>query len=422
MEINAGQDQSEQNYLEDESNILGWDTSAFQDDHHVIISSCLFLLAALLVLSAVLENLHSKLGISWFPEVGICVTLGIITGGMLQLSKLQKLRDLQLLILEFDPTIFYFALLPPIIFSSGYHLRRRIFYANFGAILSLAFLGTIITISVISVGILLIETISFGLLKSPLSTMETIAFATLISSTDPISILSVISSLKVDQSLFYLIFGESTLNDAIIFVLYKITCSFIPPNSLNDTNSLSNIAIVAFIIIEKFLIISLASSILGYLCGIIAALIVKSQSSKLKFIVPIFLLTIYIPFYLCEMLQLSGIVAALFSGISARRYLKKNLQESTGNKSSLARNVVSIALKNLSHIAENCSFILLGVTATSRIFRINVTLSIATVLLCVIGRAVSVYPLLAIVIRHFSSFSSTPFVLRSALYFLPLHE
>jgi hypothetical protein len=42
-----------------------------------------------------------------------------------------------------------------------------------------------------------------------LSFIECIAFGSLLSSTDPVATLSIYSSLKVDPSLFYLVFGES---------------------------------------------------------------------------------------------------------------------------------------------------------------------------------------------------------------------
>ena len=55
--------------------------------------------------------------------------------------------------LGFPSSVFYFLLLPPILFNSGYHLKRSLMFGNFGAILSLSVLGTMISVFIVTVGI-----------------------------------------------------------------------------------------------------------------------------------------------------------------------------------------------------------------------------------------------------------------------------
>ena len=83
---------------------------------------------------------------------------------------------------------------------------------------------------------------------------------------------------------------------------------------------------------------------------------VKSVSAS---IVPVGLLlcaVVYVPFFLSEMLQFSGIVTVLFTGISARRYVNKNI---TDNVKILA----SCVFQLLSSLAETSCFALLGIAA-----------------------------------------------------------
>jgi len=47
------------------------------------------------------------------------------------------------------------------------------------------------------------------------------AFGSLISSTDPVAVLSIFKELNCDKNLFALIFGESILNDAMAIISYK---------------------------------------------------------------------------------------------------------------------------------------------------------------------------------------------------------
>ena len=59
------------------------------------------------------------------------------------------------------------------------------------------------------------------------SVMECVAYGALISSTDPVSTLAIFTEHRVDPSLFYLVFGESVLNDAVAITIFKVANSFI---------------------------------------------------------------------------------------------------------------------------------------------------------------------------------------------------
>ena len=83
-------------------------------------------------------------------------------------------------------------------------------------------LGTCISIAIVAGGIFLISrTTSLLSSATSFSMIECVAFASLISSTDPVSTLAVFQSLRVDPTLFYLVFGESVLNDAIAITVRK---------------------------------------------------------------------------------------------------------------------------------------------------------------------------------------------------------
>jgi len=47
--------------------------------------------------------------------------------------------------LPFDGTVFFYVCLPPIIFASGFNMRRRRFFDNIGYILLFGVIGTIVT-------------------------------------------------------------------------------------------------------------------------------------------------------------------------------------------------------------------------------------------------------------------------------------
>jgi len=51
--------------------------------------------------------------------------------------------------------------------------------------------------------------------------LECLIFGSTLSATDPVTIISIFNSYKVDPKLFSIIFGESLLNDAVSIVLYE---------------------------------------------------------------------------------------------------------------------------------------------------------------------------------------------------------
>lgn len=121
--------------------------------------------------------------------------------------------------------IIYYALLPPIIFEAGFTMRKRAFFANCGAVMLLAVVGTLVAIVV--AGLLLSAAVQAGLVPTAFTDNQLLLFASLISSTDPIATLGVLKALKTRPPLYDLIFGESALNDAlsiVLFNLFKVAC------------------------------------------------------------------------------------------------------------------------------------------------------------------------------------------------------
>lgn len=364
--------------------MFGWSKSSFVRDGHVVLSEYLLIFTSLMCSSFILQYFMGSIWKSKFlPGTGVSMLLGMIVSAIIRLSGgysiiQHKIGDdsFNPILLGFSSNVFFFGFLPPIIFNSGYHIKRRLFYDNFGGIISLALLGTCISTIIITIGLKCI-------LKS-FHIMECIAFASLLSSTDPVAILIVFTSLKIDPTLFYLVLGESILNDAICITLYNVTTKFITYEMMESDY---------FTLIIKFTICFTFSTIIGYVFGIFSAFLYKLIHFKNDEIVVVscFLCTIYIPFLLAEMLQLSGIVALLFTGIASRRYLNKNISYDCKKMASYMSTLIS-------HIAETACFSLLGLSVFSQNMScIDYRLIGGVILLCWLGRAFAVYPLLSMI-------------------------
>jgi NhaP-type Na+/H+ or K+/H+ antiporter len=123
---------------------------------------------------------------------------------------------------------------------------------------------------------------------------------------------------RVDPRLFYLCFGESVLNDAISIVLFYSFGKFVSIN--NDENNLG--AAFKKFLIDLFLNF-VGSSVLGSFGGACTGFIFKQIDMRHNRLVEIsvYVLLVYIPFLISEILNLSGIVTILFTGITANHTL-----------------------------------------------------------------------------------------------------
>lgn len=82
---------------------------------------------------------------------------------------------------------------------------------------------------------------------------------------------------------------------------------------------------------------------------------VKSISASIVPVGVLLCAVVYVPFFLSEMLQFSGIVTVFFTGIAARRYVNKNITDNI-------KIMASFVFQLLSSLAETSCFVLLGMS------------------------------------------------------------
>lgn len=119
----------------------------------------------------------------------------------------QYMGDLPQFFLFFPNNIFFMALLPPILFNSGYQLQRELFYRHFSPIALYSCLGTCVAAA--GSGAFLIAMKRLGLMGAfDPSNLELMTFGALIAATDTVSVVGVLQRMRVDPHLFSLVFGE----------------------------------------------------------------------------------------------------------------------------------------------------------------------------------------------------------------------
>ena len=301
---------------------------------------------------------------TFVSEAAVALIVGICAGGFLKVFHREE---------NFQISIFYDVLLPPIIFSSGYSMSRRWFFANIYKILAFALIGTCVSTAL--TGLML-----WGLAQTPamtvdLSMKESLAFGSLISATDPVTTLAIFQELKVESQLFYIIFGESVFNDAVAIVLFE---------TLKET--LTGEAISIEVAIGKFFFVFGSSMVVGCLLGCISALIMKyAKLGDLTVELVVILIFCYFPYLVGEVFSMSGIVAILFTGITMKHYTHRNM-------SIEAADLSEIAISLTASITETFVFLNLG-TSVWTMSKVNWTFVGWGLVVILIARAGQVYPL-----------------------------
>jgi NhaP-type Na+/H+ or K+/H+ antiporter len=396
---------------------------------YIGISACFSILCIGTVLSYSLQILAQRFPLyaKYFrlpTESWLWTVLGLVTGFALQFSSNRALVQVVKIVDDSFPSIFFTALLPPIIFESGYALDVASFRRSFWPALVLAGPGTIL--SALVIGLILFIT---GLMKLSVTFgfVEAFILGTIASATDTVSVLTTLEEGVVRQDVSSLIFGESVLNDAVALVMYRTLSVFQVRESAITIGSM-------FWGCFTFFTTFIFSSLIGITVGVLAALLFKhfrlntlrsddiqqtdrestptspiERSESLGALESNVLTderelsseverTLYtcIPFlsyFFAESCYQSGVVSALFCGIIMGKTAQLNISSGT-------RRFAKSFFRLLSNLFEALVFVYIGI-AFPQLFseQIQRHWSTAVILLvaCLIGRAAGVYACSALV-------------------------
>lgn len=278
---------------------------------HVLSKLVVVPLSGVLLITFTVANLMEKFEIAAIPESAIIIVIGVILGQILQQYAHFDFFESDEAYSRMNSTILNLLLLPIIIFSSSWSLRRQDFFSQFPYILLFAIAG--VALSTVVVGFLIYWTGSLGL-HSVKKLRTAFAFASLISATDPVSTLSTYAKLKVDPLLNILVFGESTINDAVAIVLFNVfnSDSFMVDKHKKPLESWEMMFSVLWGIVKIFC----GSSFIGVASGCFYSLIAHAadmRRNKKGQILVIFV-SCYLTYAVAETCGMSGIIANMFCG------------------------------------------------------------------------------------------------------------
>ncbi|XP_029314157.1 sodium/hydrogen exchanger 9-like isoform X2 [Cottoperca gobio] len=225
----------------------------------------------------------------------------------------------------FDPEVLFNLFLPPIIFHGAYTLNQKRFILNLGSVFTFAFLGTIINCIIVGAcvyGFTRLMVLLGRAADGDFFLTDCLLFGAMVSATDPVAVLGLLSELRVDLDLHTLLFGESVLNDAGAIVLTHAITTY------SQMGAEPNFDPPAFLLsVGYFLGVLAGSFLLGFTFTVTTALLTKFTRLRENPLLEtsVFFLLSWSSFLAAKASGLSGIVAVLFCGLSQARYTIHNL-------------------------------------------------------------------------------------------------
>ncbi|KAI1085823.1 Sodium/hydrogen exchanger family-domain-containing protein, partial [Whalleya microplaca] len=310
-------------------------------------------------------------------ETVISIFAGMTVGLILRVSTGHSIRQL----VSFDYQIFFNLLLPPIILNSGYELHQANFFRNIGTILTFAFAGTFL--SAVVIGLLLWLYTLIPLEPVDMSFVDAISVGATLSATDPVTILAIFNTYKVDPKLYTVIFGESILNDAIAIVIFETAQKY-------KSEAAGTYGLFSFFEgVGIFLLNFFGSLLIGVAVGVLTALVLKFTYVRRypQIETCLVVLIAYASYFFSQGLKMSGIVSLLFCGITLKHYAYFNMSRRTQLSTKYFFQI-------LAQLSENFIFIYLGLSLfTDNELQFQPLLIIVTVVAVCAARWVAVFPL-----------------------------
>jgi solute carrier family 9 (sodium/hydrogen exchanger), member 8 len=341
----------------------------------------------------------------YLPESAAAILVGLVVGG---LARIVYPSEEELEFLTFEPELFFFLLLPPIIFEAGYTLKKKEFFANFWTITLFAVAGTIV--STVVIGFLVYLTGLLGIAAIDTSSpMEALLFGALISAVDPVATLSIMGNPKLncDPLLYNLVFGESVLNDAVAIVLFNTFMAFYQSGEAFTASTIPSVLLT-------FTVISLGSVFVGVIIGLTCCYLCKHTQMKRypEYEIAMIFLFAYGSYSFSEAIKLSGIMSLFFCGVVLSHYNNHNL-------SATSQVTAHTIFKCLSALSEFFVYLYMGMGFfTGRFRKWNFVFIVLSILFCLFSRLLNSFPFSSL--ANLWRAQQIPFPMKCAIWFAGL--
>lgn len=264
------------------------------------------------------------------------------------------------------PELIFTFLLPPLVFEAALNLEWRSVRREAPLVLSIAFVGTLMSALVVAAGMRWLVGWSW---------QAALLFGSLIAATDPVSVIAMMKEQEADERLRFLMESESLVNDGAAAVLFALVLAWIAGA---DTGA-SGIGLALLTTVGG-----------GLICGLVVAgglLLVAGRSDDPLVELTLTMLAAYGSFLLAERFQVSGVLATLAAGVFLGNYGQGRGLTDYGSDAMLR------FWRYAAFLANSVIFLLIGTREAAQPLQGYVLVAVIAVGLVVAGRAVAIYPI-----------------------------
>lgn len=305
---------------------------------------------------------------------------------------------------SFNNVFFFTFVLPMIVFSMGYNLRRDLFFRNFRYIILFSIFGSFLSFLVNTLFLYIVNNKGYMTYysfedstfnnKISLTLSEILLFSVSLSvSDDSLATFSMFNQ-ETDQKLISITFGEGILNSGICISMFNIILGY-----HLDKGELNLTAKLIWNTLKSTLIYFIESFILGTIVGCLCSLFLKRlKLFKLNRVQEISILILFgfISYIISDFLYLNSIVSVLSCGIFLSHYTFYNLSYQSREESYSILSVLDI-------LANGFTFAFLGLTAFSFLLKVfSIRFLLINIFLIFLNRFLTIFVSIWIM-RIFSS-------------------
>jgi CPA1 family monovalent cation:H+ antiporter len=271
--------------------------------------------------------------------------------------------------IELTPELIFTFLLPPLVFEAALHLGWDQFRREAPLVLSIAFVGTLLSAFVVAGGMHWL--LGWGWQASLL-------FGSLIAATDPVSVIAMMKEQHAEKRLRFLMESESLVNDGAAAVLFSLVVAWIAGKDSNAvTVTLSLLTTVGG----------------GVLCGLVVAaalLAVAGRSDDHLVELTLTVLAAYGSFLIAEKLHVSGVLATLAAGMLVGNWGRGKRLTDYGGEAMIR------FWDFAAFLANSVVFLLIGSREAAQPLGVYLIPALIGTALVLAGRAIAVYPITAL--------------------------
>ena len=272
--------------------------------------------------------------------------------------------------LRIAPEIAFFVFLPTLIFESAFNLEARALRENLTAVLTLAVPGLLISTGLIA---------AIMVAATPFGWLEALLLGSILSATDPVSVISLFRQLGAPKRLTILVEGESLFNDATAIVVSKILTGILLAGVVTREAVVFGGA--------QFLFVFFGGLLVGWAAALVVGMVLGRVEADTFIEVTLTTVLAYVSFLLAEeVLHMSGVMATVMAGMLIGGWGKAKISPSVAG-------YLEHFWEYMAMVANALIFLMVGLAVDLGALANSAPLLVVVILAMLVSRAVVIFGL-----------------------------